>query len=174
MSENVSGDQESPDRLADRSERAMYEKISTLPTDTQGQYEIVSESGRTYAVDLRADTCDCPDQLHRAPDGGCKHLRRARYATGSDPIPAPADLGRVDDQLGLHVDNNPTVEDAGDHAVVADGGLSAETTPADASPQTAREGGETDADASEGDDESCWCATRDTPCWDCWSDGERR
>ena len=174
MSENVSGGQESPERLASRTERALYEKISTLPTDTPGQFEIVSESGATYEVDLVGDVCDCPDQLHRAPGGGCKHLRRARYATGADPIPSPADFSRVDDQLGIHVDDNPTVESASDRAVVADGGLSAETTPADASPQTTREDGETDADAGEGDDEECWCDTRDTPCWDCWQAGDRR
>lgn len=175
MSKNKSGGQESPDRLADRSERALYQKISTLPTDTPGQFEIVSQSGSTYSVDLVADTCDCPDHLHRDPSGGCKHLRRARYATGDDPIPSTADLSRVDDQLGLHIEAEPVGEDASDPVVAPDGGLSSvETMPADASPQTARESGETDAESVEGDNESCWCATRDTPCWDCWRGGDRR
>jgi hypothetical protein len=174
MADNESGEQESPDRLADRTERALYEKISVLPTDTAGQYEIVSESGRTYAVDLVASACECPDMIHRNPSGGCKHLRRARYAVGDDPIPSPADLGRVDDQLGIHVDEEPVVESAGDPEVVADGGVSSARTPADTSAQTRRESDETDADDGEGDDGGCWCRTRETPCWDCWRAGDRR
>jgi hypothetical protein len=174
MSENESGGQEPPERLADRTERALQQKISVLPTDTQGQYEAVSQSGATYAVDLVADRCNCPDMIHRAPSGGCKHLRRARYAVGADPIPSQADLNRVDDQLGLHVDDKPVVEPASDRVVVADGGVSAGTTPADASPQTRREDDETDADAGEEDDEGCWCNTRDTPYWDCWQAGNQQ
>jgi hypothetical protein len=41
-------------------------------------YEVLSESGNTYNVDIEREreTCSCPDFEQRQPDDGCKHLRR--------------------------------------------------------------------------------------------------
>ncbi|MFC7007955.1 SWIM zinc finger family protein [Halalkalicoccus salilacus] len=58
--------------------------------DGRGTFEVHSESGNTYLVDLGEGTCSCPDFSKRENElrnsGGCKHQRRVRAAVGIDPI----------------------------------------------------------------------------------------
>lgn len=56
---------------------------------TGGIYDVRSESGNTYQVDLPAETCSCPDWQQREPDGGCKHLRRVRIEVQAGRVPTP-------------------------------------------------------------------------------------
>jgi len=82
--------------LEPRTERALTECMTVLP-NAPGMYEVVGENeNETYTVDLRAPACSCKDFEFRAgkdfdPDDGCKHIRRARFATGEQPIPAGVD-----------------------------------------------------------------------------------
>ena len=44
-----------------------------------------------HVVTLEPPTCDCADELHRHPDGHCKHWRAvAMVAHAPKPAPAPA------------------------------------------------------------------------------------
>ncbi len=52
-------------------------------------YEVVSESGNTYTVDIETETCTCPDWEQRQPAGGCKHLRRVDLEIRTGITPAP-------------------------------------------------------------------------------------
>ncbi|MFC6724993.1 hypothetical protein ACFQE1_11545, partial [Halobium palmae] len=45
-------------------------------------YAVVTESGSEYLVDARTGACECADAEYRAPEGGCKHVRRVAFATG--------------------------------------------------------------------------------------------
>lgn len=95
--------------LSDRDVRALTECMSALPDigiveDAPGLYVVVSESGQTYTVDIETGACDCPDAFYRQPAGGCKHVRRVRFATGRRSIPEWVNKAAVDDQLGLHVE----------------------------------------------------------------------
>jgi len=127
--------------LDKRSVRALTECMSTLPKGGD-IYEVVSESGKSYAVDMQEGRCSCSDHKHRGVR--CKHLRRVAYATGSESIPAWADTDAVDPLLGKHLDGTP-------RQAAADGGSL---------------GGEGD-DASEEDPRSeCWCSGKSLPCWE--------
>ncbi len=52
-------------------------------------YDVLSESGSTYVVNVEEETCTCPDFEQRHPDGGCKHLRRVDLEIRTGLIPAP-------------------------------------------------------------------------------------
>jgi uncharacterized Zn finger protein len=54
-----------------------------------GIYEVQSESGNIYEVDIASKTCTCPDFKKRNPSGGCKHLRRADLEVRSGNVPRP-------------------------------------------------------------------------------------
>lgn len=93
-------------------------------------FEVVSDSGKSYVVDLRAEACDCPDCLHRGVT--CKHLWRVRLATGRAVIPSWVDVEEIDDQLGQQVASDPLVrrhgetvplDDVREGRPVADGGV---------------------------------------------------
>jgi hypothetical protein len=108
----------------DRTRRALEECMSVLPdvgaaADAEDFYTVVGENCGTYLVDVREGVCECPDSEYRDPDGGCKHVRRARMATGEMAIPAAAlavDEATIDDHFGDHV--------AGDvQFAAADGGI---------------------------------------------------
>lgn len=98
-----------------RTERALEEPMTVLPgTDpateptpvvgVDGRVLVVS-TGPEYVVDVEAGRCTCPDAEHRDPDDGCKHVRRARFATGRAPLPVAAlEPADVDEHLGEHTD----------------------------------------------------------------------
>jgi hypothetical protein len=54
-----------------------------------GIYEVQSESGNIYEVDVASETCTCPDFKKRNPSGGCKHLRRADLEIRGGNAPRP-------------------------------------------------------------------------------------
>ena len=94
--------------LDDRDVRALTECMSVLSdigmvAGADGLYSVISESGRSYTVDIETGACDCDDAFYRDPDGGCKHVRRVQFATGRRSIPEWANEEAVDEQLGLHV-----------------------------------------------------------------------
>jgi hypothetical protein len=90
----------------DRAQRvadALTRYMTVLPEEGRakgapGLYTVVSDSGRSYLVDERMGTCECPD--HRYRERECIHLLRVAFATGAEPIPAWANRDAVDDQLG--------------------------------------------------------------------------
>jgi len=119
--------------LDKRDVRALTEVHSVLDDvgrarDAPDLYLVVSGSGSEYMVDLRTESCECADARHRDPDGGCKHVRRAQFATGARDVPAWVDTDGLDDQLGEHVsgarvaatDGGADIIDAGDDAEIVD------------------------------------------------------
>jgi hypothetical protein len=97
----ASADTDRAQRVAD----ALTRYMSVLPDegrakDAPGLYTVVSDSGKSYLVDERMGTCECPD--HRYRERECIHLLRVAFATGAEPIPGWANRDAVDDQLGLH------------------------------------------------------------------------
>jgi hypothetical protein len=120
MSENESESQDCVDR---RTKRALDECMTVLPNHGRadgapGLFVVIGENGRgEYLVDTRTESCECKDAEYRDPEGGCKHLRRCRIATGETPVPADA-LGEVtvDETFGAQVDASPKF-------ATADGGV---------------------------------------------------
>jgi len=93
--------------LDDRTERALTEPLSAVSVDgtpLEGDetiVSVVSHSGESYDVDVREGRCSCPDARHREPEGGCKHVRRARVALGRETVDARTLRAvDVDDTLG--------------------------------------------------------------------------
>jgi predicted nucleic acid-binding Zn finger protein len=53
----------------------VYEKARSL-------FEVTTESGSAYTVDLREPVCSCPDFAYRESVSECKHIRRVRIEVG--------------------------------------------------------------------------------------------
>jgi len=41
-------------------------------------YSVTSPEGRTYSVNLAAETCDCADYLYRGQERPCKHVEMVK------------------------------------------------------------------------------------------------
>jgi hypothetical protein len=102
-----------------------------------GEFDVYSESGSVYRVDLIAGSCSCPDDEHNAPAGGCKHLRRVEMETGQRSVPhfdretdVEIMIAAREEYRGL---GDSTVEHrpADDAVVVTDGGVATETATQD-------------------------------------------
>jgi hypothetical protein len=92
-------------QLDDRDAAALTSYMTVVPiADADDLYDVTSDSGSTYRVDLRFESCECGDARHRDPEGGCKHVRRAAFATGRREIPEWVDRDAVDPQLGEQID----------------------------------------------------------------------
>jgi hypothetical protein len=143
-------------RINERDRRALEQYLTVLPDqgdarDAPGMALVVSESGSEYVVDLRDGACTCPDAEYR--DVECKHVRRARFATGADAIPAAAAAQLdVDPDLGEHCDG-PLRFAAADGGIIEapDDGVVLEDEP----------------------DDECACGDlpEGVPCHDCFQDG---
>jgi len=75
-----------------RTRRALTEAMRTRFTEHGGCYEVRSESGATYEVDVADRTCTCPDWAKRGRDlgeQGCKHLRRVDLEIRARRLPRP-------------------------------------------------------------------------------------
>jgi len=48
----------------------------------RGLFEVASQSGSTYRVDLAEPACTCPDFQYRDEVEECKHIRRVRIEVG--------------------------------------------------------------------------------------------
>ncbi|MFC4540487.1 hypothetical protein ACFO5R_00935 [Halosolutus amylolyticus] len=72
-----------------RTRRALTENMDVRFGQRGPVYDVFSESGSTYVVDVEKETCTCPDFEQRQPDGGCKHLRRVDLEIRTGLISAP-------------------------------------------------------------------------------------
>ncbi|WDY79084.1 anti sigma factor [Halorubrum tailed virus] len=116
MSKADAGDTATSPRFDERAAKALTESMSVLDNRTfgdlrNGEFLVVTPTG-TYHVDAIAETCDCPDALHRAPDEGCKHRLRVAMARGERPIPGWVDVEAIDDGLGQHLSADPRIATA--------------------------------------------------------------
>lgn len=73
-----------------RDRRALTERLTVIEHGPD-IYQVYSEEGIEYLVDIRAPSCTCPDFMYRKAD--CKHIRRARIEAGS------RDLGSLDEKV---------------------------------------------------------------------------
>ncbi|GGM66321.1 hypothetical protein J2752_000185 [Halarchaeum rubridurum] len=75
-----------------RTRRALTEAMETRFTEQGACYEVESESGATYEVDVADRTCTCPDWAKRGAslsEQGCKHLRRVDLEILARRLPRP-------------------------------------------------------------------------------------
>ena len=70
-----------------RTRRALCEDMTVRYGERGPRYEVHSESGNTYTVDVAAATCSCPDHEKRAVR--CKHLRRVDLSIRAGTTPGP-------------------------------------------------------------------------------------
>ena len=70
-----------------RSQRARMERMAVRPLGG-GVYEIESQSGNVYSVDLPGGRCTCPDHNFRGVR--CKHLRRVAMEVNEGLVPPPS------------------------------------------------------------------------------------
>ncbi|EMA69152.1 hypothetical protein C461_03217 [Halorubrum aidingense JCM 13560] len=113
MSKADTGDTAPSQRFDERAAKALTESMSVLDARTfsdlrDEEFLVVTPTG-TYTVDAIAETCTCPDALHRAPDEGCKHQLRVAMARGERPIPGWVDCSAIDDGLGQHLSADPRI-----------------------------------------------------------------
>ena len=163
--------------LADRSRRALTEPLSVvtldgMPVDDETVVSVVSHSGENHTVDVVEGRCTCKDAEFNLPDGDrevCKHVERARVATGREVLDAAVirHLGdEIDPQLGAHADG-PTV-------ATSDGGITVATDDGEIIDDDTDDEDEVEDTDERPDD--CECrrfelGVDDLPCWACYRDG---
>lgn len=65
-------------------------------------FEVTSQSGNVYTVDLREPACECPDFMHRDEVEECKHIRRVRIEVGQIDVEAlESELERTASELEM-------------------------------------------------------------------------
>ncbi|ELY84426.1 hypothetical protein [Natrinema gari] len=77
------------DDLEPRTKRAVDEAMDISLLSKGGRYDVQSTSGNRYEVDVVDESCTCPDWQQRAPEGGCKHLRRVDHEIKQGRVPRP-------------------------------------------------------------------------------------
>lgn len=102
-----------PDAFGSRDAKALTECMTVLDYSTfrelrDEEFFVVTPTG-TYRVDAIAGSCNCPDSLHRAPEGGCKHRLRVEYARGTRIISEWVNSSSIDDGLGQHLRSDPLI-----------------------------------------------------------------
>ena len=75
-----------PGTMDIRSQRARMERMAVTPLGG-GIYEIESQSGSVYSVDLPGGRCTCPD--HNFRHVRCKHIRRVAMEVNEGRVPPP-------------------------------------------------------------------------------------
>lgn len=114
----IDGEQiEEPAALEERDVKALTQYLTVLDSighvrDADGLYLVVSQSGKEYMVDTYDGICECPDSRYR--NVRCKHQKRVKFATGLRPIPAEVDREAIDEQLGMHIEDEPVFAEAPD------------------------------------------------------------
>lgn len=73
-----------------RTMRAATE-VMTVFEEADGVFEVITESGNSYTVELEEPACTCPDFEYR--DVRCKHIRHVELRAGK------IDVGKVRDEL---------------------------------------------------------------------------
>jgi len=76
----MSSESVQPD-IGPRTLRAATEHM-TVYENAQSLFEVTTESGSAYTVDLREPACTCPDFEYRESVSECKHIRRVRIEVG--------------------------------------------------------------------------------------------
>lgn len=100
--------------LDERSLRARTEQMSVAAFGTE-LYEVESESGNTYHVNLPAGRCTCPD--HGIRGERCKHLRRVAIEVNEGRVPPP---GKVVDDCAVCGETAFVDRDATDPTLCSD------------------------------------------------------
>lgn len=54
----------------------------TVVEEARALFEVTTQSGSAYTVDLKEPACTCPDFHHREHVTECKHIRRVRMEVG--------------------------------------------------------------------------------------------
>jgi len=91
----LAGDGDVDDRVV----RAATEYLYVIPFGP-AMYEVYSEDGERYRVDLKIGGCTCPDsQYRRDAAGNCKHELRVLMALGEREIPDSVTVEEVDRML---------------------------------------------------------------------------
>ena len=136
MSTETSGTEE---RIGKRTRRACEQSMTVVPHGRgSGMFDVYSESGNEYVVDLRDGVCECGDFIHREFQGGCKHQRRVRIEFGITDVPhglrsehaAPLDVELARRQRGIQSDS--------DSAPSPDRGTDVDPTPNSVEQQAAK------------------------------------
>lgn len=70
-----------------RTRRAKEEAMNVSLSRKGGIYDVESESGNIYQVDILEETCTCPDHTKR--EARCKHIRRVDLEIKSERVPTP-------------------------------------------------------------------------------------
>ncbi|UHQ98191.1 hypothetical protein HYG81_19010 (plasmid) [Natrinema zhouii] len=69
--------------------RTLSENMDVSFASVGSLYEVISESGNTYNVDIEGEMGSCPDFEQCQPDDGCKHLRRVGLEIHMGLVPTP-------------------------------------------------------------------------------------
>jgi len=165
--------------LSDRSRRALTEPLSVVtldgtPVADETVVSVISHSGETYTVDVVEGRCTCKDAEYNLPDGDrevCKHVERARVATGREVLDAAVirHLGdEIDAQLGATADG-PTV-------ATADGGITVADDDGEILDDNEDDNDEVEDETTDERPDDCECRRFETdgvdlPCWACYRDG---
>lgn len=75
-----------------RTRRALTENMDVQFAEKGPIYDVLSESGNTYEVDIDEGHCSCPDWQKRGDilgRKGCKHLRRTNLEVATGQVPQP-------------------------------------------------------------------------------------
>ncbi|ERJ05088.1 zinc finger SWIM domain-containing protein [Halorhabdus tiamatea SARL4B] len=104
-------DAETADEMEDRTKRALSQCMTVLPDHGRADgvdhwATVTTGSGSTYLVDMQTGGCECADKKYNlGPETDCKHLRRAKIATGRRSVSSD-ELANVDVDplLGEHSD----------------------------------------------------------------------
>ncbi|SNZ15642.1 SWIM zinc finger [Natronoarchaeum philippinense] len=73
----------------ERTRRAFTERMRVTAIGG-GTYEVDSQSGHSYLVDLEGGRCTCPDHVYRGER--CKHLRRVAIDVSEGRVPPPGKM----------------------------------------------------------------------------------
>ncbi|WP_245998617.1 hypothetical protein [Halalkalicoccus subterraneus] len=84
-----------------------------------GEYNVYSQSGSVYRVDLIGESCSCPDQEYNTPEDGCKHLRRVEMEIGQREVPDLEEETDVEMMIDARTDQQAAETD---QEVATDGG----------------------------------------------------
>jgi len=82
--------------LTERDVRAAAETMTIYP-EAPGLWSVTTSSGSEHTVDANLEACTCSDMEYRAPDEGCKHIRRVEIVLEERTVPPTLD--DVDEQI---------------------------------------------------------------------------
>lgn len=77
------------DDLEPRTKHTVDEATDVSLLSKGDQHEVQSESGNWYEIDAGGESCTCLDWQQRAPEGGCKHLRRVDHEIKQGRVSQP-------------------------------------------------------------------------------------